>query len=190
MEVRKINSSALFCFKLRPSALRSSDFWLILSWWTDAMDSLPISVNLEKLLGCSEIEQNIKSPSKHEYSTSLKARPTSGFFVSFFPSNQMTTWYGEDCSHIFILFGQMKLLSTVPDSEFMQKLLSLQNVMLLFFFQFCFKTCIFKVHLPIFSLSASFTVRNMKHSMFAAIWQWFSPKTVLISELYSKWKIL
>lgn len=102
--------------------------------------------------------------------------------MSYFPSNQITTWDGEECSHIFILFGQTKLLSTVPDSEFMQKLLSLQKKLAFtcfyFFFHFCFKTYIFKVHLQVFFLSVSFTVRNMKHSTFTVIWQWFSPKTV------------
>lgn len=146
------------------------------------MDSLSISVHIKKqLLGCSEIKQNIKPLAKHEYSTNLKARPTSGFFVSFFQLNHMTIWYGEDCSHILIFFGQKKLLSTVPDSEFMQKFLSLPKKKILFtffFFHFCFKTCIFKVHHWVFSLSASFTVRNIKHSMLTVIRQWFSPKTV------------
>lgn len=99
--------------------------------------------------------------------------------MSFFPLNQITIWYGEECSHILILFGQKKFLSIVPDSEFMQKLLGLKKkIAFYFFFHFCFKTCIFKVHLRVFSLSASFTVRNMKHSMFTVTWQWFSPKTV------------
>lgn len=143
------------------------------------MGRLSISLYKKNILGCSEIEKNMKSSSKYEYMTSLTARPTSGFFVSFFPLNQMIIWYGEECSYIFILLGQKKLLSTVPDSEFMQKLLSLPKKKASFmFFCFYFKTCIFKVHLLVFSLSASFTVRNMKHSMFTVIWQWFSPKTV------------
>lgn len=112
------------------------------------MDSLSISVHIKKqLLGCSEIKQNIKPLAKHEYSTNLKARPTSGFFVSFFQLNHMTIWYGEDCSHILIFFGQKKLLSTVPDSEFMQKFLSLPKkrfYLLSFFFTFALKLAFLK----------------------------------------------
>lgn len=110
------------------------------------MGRLSISLYKKNILGCSEIEKNMKSSSKYEYMTSLTARPTSGFFVSFFPLNQMIIWYGEECSYIFILLGQKKLLSTVPDSEFMQKLLSLpkKKKLLLCFSAFTLKPVFLK----------------------------------------------